>query len=164
MFFIDIEMPEMSGTEMAARIAGRYDTLLIAMTAHEPSIEPRLLEAGFDACLFKPFNTDRLCATLQTATGIELDGGKTAAGKLMLTAAGAPMKTATAMNAAQTRHLTPRETTTAARPEARLQAVTEFAAGDNEACRRDSFELHDRDRRPHGHARQGQGWAPTAPP
>ena len=58
-FFIDIEMPEMSGTEMAARIAGRYDTLLIAMTAHEPSIEPRLLEAGFDACLFKPFNTDR---------------------------------------------------------------------------------------------------------
>lgn len=135
-FFIDIEMPEMSGTEMAARIAGRYDTLLIAMTAHEPSIEPRLLEAGFDACLFKPFNTDRLCATLQAATGIELDGGKTAAGKADADGGGGTDEDGNGD-----------ECRTDKAPDAtgdddggkagghNFGAVTEFAAGDNEACR-----------------------------
>lgn len=135
-FFIDIEMPEMSGTEMAARIAGRYDTLLIAMTAHEPSIEPRLLEAGFDACLFKPFNTDRLCATLQTATGIELDGGKTAAEKADADGGGGTDEDGNGD-----------ECRTDKAPDATgdddggkagghdFRAVTEFAAGDNEACR-----------------------------
>lgn len=135
-FFIDIEMPEMSGTEMAARIAGRYDTLLIAMTAHEPSIEPRLLEAGFDACLFKPFNTDRLCATLQTATGIELDGGKTAAEKADADGCGGTDEDGNGD-----------ECRTDKTPDATgddggsrtgghdFGAVTEFAAGDNEACR-----------------------------
>jgi signal transduction histidine kinase/HPt (histidine-containing phosphotransfer) domain-containing protein len=135
-FFIDIEMPEMSGTEMAARIAGRYDTLLIAMTAHEPSIEPRLLEAGFDACLFKPFNTDRLCATLQTATGIELDGGKTAAEKADADGCGGTDEDGNGD-----------ECRTDKAPDATgdddgsrtgghdFRAVTEFAAGDNEACR-----------------------------
>lgn len=135
-FFIDIEMPEMSGTEMAARIAGRYDTLLIAMTAHEPSIEPRLLEAGFDACLFKPFNTDRLCATLQAATGIELDGGKTVAGKADADGCGGTDEDGNGD-----------ECRTDKAPDATgdddgckagghdFRAVTEFAAGDNEACR-----------------------------
>lgn len=135
-FFIDIEMPEMSGTEMAARIAGRYDTLLIAMTAHEPSIEPRLLEAGFDACLFKPFNTDRLCATLQSATGIELDGGKTVAGKADADGCGGTDEDGNGD-----------ECRTDKTPDATgdddgsrtgghdFEAVTEFAAGDNEACR-----------------------------
>lgn len=135
-FFIDIEMPEMSGTEMAARIAGRYDTLLIAMTAHEPSIEPRLLEAGFDACLFKPFNTDRLCATLQAATGIELDVGKTAAGKADADGCGGTDEDGNGD-----------ECRTDKAPDATgdddgsrtgghdFGAVTEFAAGDNEACR-----------------------------
>ena len=135
-FFIDIEMPEMSGTEMAARIAGRYDTLLIAMTAHEPSIEPRLLEAGFDACLFKPFNTDRLCATLQAATGIELDGGKTAAEKADADGCGGTDEDGNGD-----------ECRTDKAPDATgdddgckagghdFGAVTEFAAGDNEACR-----------------------------
>lgn len=135
-FFIDIEMPEMSGTEMAARIAGRYDTLLIAMTAHEPSIEPRLLEAGFDACLFKPFNTDRLCATLQSATGIELDCGKTAAEKPDADGCGGTDEDGNGD-----------ECRTDKAPDATgddggckagghdFGAVTEFAAGDNEACR-----------------------------
>lgn len=135
-FFIDIEMPEMSGTEMAARIAGRYDTLLIAMTAHEPSIEPRLLEAGFDACLFKPFNTDRLCATLQAATGIELDVGKTAAEKADADGCGGTDEDSNGD-----------ECRTDKAPDATgdddgckagghdFGAVTEFAAGDNEACR-----------------------------
>lgn len=135
-FFIDIEMPEMSGTEMAARIAGRYDTLLIAMTAHEPSIEPRLLEAGFDACLFKPFNTDRLCATLQAATGIELDVGKTVAGKPDADGCGGTDEDGNGD-----------ECRTDKTPDATgdddgsrtgghdFGAVTEFAAGDNEACR-----------------------------
>lgn len=135
-FFIDIEMPEMSGTEMAARIAGRYDTLLIAMTAHEPSIEPRLLEAGFDACLFKPFNTDRLCATLQAATGIELDVGKPAAEKADADGCGGTDEDGNGD-----------ECRTDKAPDATgdddgcrtgghdFRAVTEFAAGDNKACR-----------------------------
>lgn len=135
-FFIDIEMPEMSGTEMAARIAGCYDTLLIAMTAHEPSIEPRLLEAGFDACLFKPFNTDRLCATLQAATGIELEGGKTVAEKADADSCGGTDEDGNGD-----------ECRTDKAPDATgdddgskagghdFGAVTEFAAGDNEACR-----------------------------
>lgn len=135
-FFIDIEMPEMSGTEMAARISGRYDTLLIAMTAHEPSIEPRLLEAGFDACLFKPFNTGRLCATLQAATGIELEGGKTVAGKADADGCGGTDEDSNGD-----------ECRTDNAPDATgdddggrtgghdFGAVTEFAAGDNEACR-----------------------------
>lgn len=135
-FFIDIEMPEMSGTEMAARIAGRYDTLLIAMTAHEPSIEPRLLEAGFDACLFKPFNTDRLCATLQAATGIELDGGKTAAEKADADSCGGTDEDGNGDECRTDK--TPDATGDDGGCKAGghdFGAVTEFAAGDNEACR-----------------------------
>lgn len=113
-FFIDIEMPEMSGTEVAARIAGRYDTLLIAMTAHEPSIEPKLLEAGFDACLFKPFTTERLSATLQAATGVKPCGGNADGGKAYVDTGNDGSGTATGHD---------------------FRAVTEFAAGDNEACR-----------------------------
>lgn len=135
-FFIDIEMPEMSGTEMAARIAGRYDTLLIAMTAHEPSIEPRLLEAGFDACLFKPFNTDRLCATLQAATGIELDVGKTVAGKADADGCGGTDEDGNGDECRTDK--TPDATGDDDGSRAGghdFGAVTEFAAGDNEACR-----------------------------
>lgn len=134
-FFIDIEMPEMSGTEMAARIAGRYDTLLIAMTAHEPSIEPRLLEAGFDACLFKPFNTDRLCATLQAATGIELDGGKTAAGKADADGCGGTDEDGNGDEYRTDKASDATGDDGGCRTVGHdFGAVTEFAAGDNEAC------------------------------
>lgn len=68
-FFIDIEMPEMSGTEIVSRVPSGSGTRLIAMTAHEPSIEPKLKEAGFDACLFKPFNIRQLAETLSAVTG-----------------------------------------------------------------------------------------------
>lgn len=135
-FFIDIEMPEMSGTEMAARIAGRYDTLLIAMTAHEPSIEPRLLEAGFDACLFKPFNTDRLCATLQAATGIELDCGKTAAEKADADGGGGTDEDGNDDECRTDKAPDATGDDDGSRTRGHdFGAVTEFAAGDNEACR-----------------------------
>lgn len=68
-FFIDIEMPGMSGTEIVNRLPAGSGTRLIAMTAHEPSIEPRLREAGFDACLFKPFNIRQLAETLSAVMG-----------------------------------------------------------------------------------------------
>lgn len=128
-FFIDIEMPEISGTEIASRIAGRYDTLLIAMTAHEPSIEPGLLEAGFDACLFKPFSTGRLRLTLQAATGLELEGisddvdngggstlGSAEAAIAGTAGAGGGNGSGTAVGY-------------------NFKAMTDFAAGDVEACR-----------------------------
>lgn len=68
-FFVDIEMPEMSGTEIVSRLPSGSGTRLIAMTAHEPSIEPKLKEAGFDACLFKPFSIQQLAETLSAVTG-----------------------------------------------------------------------------------------------
>ena len=51
---IDIEMPEMNGMQVARLIGRKPGMRLIAMTAHDASIMPRLKEAGFDACLFKP--------------------------------------------------------------------------------------------------------------
>lgn len=71
-FFIDIEMPGASGLDIAGSITGREGMKLIAMTAHEPSIGPRLVEAGFDACLFKPFSMARLADAL---AGFAVDGG-----------------------------------------------------------------------------------------
>ncbi|MDO4159463.1 MAG: hybrid sensor histidine kinase/response regulator [Prevotellaceae bacterium] len=62
--FIDIEMPEMNGIDVIRQIRDRNGLSIIAMTAHEPSIEPKLIEAGFDACLFKPFNIRLLAETL----------------------------------------------------------------------------------------------------
>lgn len=62
--FIDIEMPEMNGMEVARRIGKHPGTRLIAMTAHDASILPQLAEAGFDDCLFKPFTVGKLADTL----------------------------------------------------------------------------------------------------
>ena len=59
----DIEMPEMNGMEMMKRI-NHADMKVVAMTAHDESVLPRLKEAGFDDCLFKPFTTAKLEAIL----------------------------------------------------------------------------------------------------
>lgn len=63
MLFTDIEMPEMSGSDML-RLVNGYDMAKVAMTAHEESIMPRLRREGFDACLFKPFSVQTLAATI----------------------------------------------------------------------------------------------------
>lgn len=59
-FFIDIEMPGADGKQVARSIPPQLRPRLVAMTAHDRSIEPQLAEAGFDACLFKPFSKKEL--------------------------------------------------------------------------------------------------------
>ena len=67
--FTDIEMPQMSGSEMLRRI-DRNGIKTVAITAHDQSIYTELRAEGFDACLFKPFNVQTLAATLCQLTGI----------------------------------------------------------------------------------------------
>lgn len=63
LMLMDIEMPEMNGTEMIRHVNHAQMTL-VAMTAHDNSIKGQLLEAGFDDCLFKPFGIDQLARIL----------------------------------------------------------------------------------------------------
>ena len=65
--FTDIEMPEMSGKDMLKHVKNR-NMSIVAMTAHDPSIMTSLKKAGFDTCLFKPFNAATLAATLAQIT------------------------------------------------------------------------------------------------
>lgn len=67
----DIEMPEMNGSELIQRI-DHSQMMVVAMTAHEPSIEEELHDAGFDACLFKPFHLTQLKQLLQQITGNDI--------------------------------------------------------------------------------------------
>lgn len=62
-FLTDIEMPEMNGGDILHLVRGR-GMKVVAMTAHESNIAPRLHHEGFDACLFKPFSIDTLAATM----------------------------------------------------------------------------------------------------
>lgn len=62
-FLTDIEMPEMNGGDILHLVRGR-GMKVVAMTAHESNIAPRLHSEGFDACLFKPFSIDTLAATM----------------------------------------------------------------------------------------------------
>lgn len=71
LMLIDQEMPEMNGLEVLRRLSSPT-TRTIAMTAHEPSIAPKLKAAGFTACLFKPFTVARLAEVLSKTTGIEI--------------------------------------------------------------------------------------------
>lgn len=63
LMLMDIEMPEMNGTEMITHVNHAQMTV-VAMTAHDNSIKGQLLEAGFDDCLFKPFGIDQLARIL----------------------------------------------------------------------------------------------------
>lgn len=68
--FTDIEMPEMNGNEIMKRIRENGMAMkIVAITAHEPSIMPKLRNEGFDACLFKPFSVQTLAATICQITG-----------------------------------------------------------------------------------------------
>ena len=69
--FTDIEMPEMSGSDMLKSLPHAH-TSVVAMTAHDKSIMPSLRSAGFCACLFKPFSAATLAATLSQVTGLAL--------------------------------------------------------------------------------------------
>lgn len=62
-FLTDIEMPEMNGGDILHLVRGR-GMKVVAMTAHESNIAPRLHSEGFDACLFKPFSIGTLAATM----------------------------------------------------------------------------------------------------
>ena len=59
LMLMDIEMPEMNGTEMITHI-NHTNMTVIAMTAHDTSIREQLIKAGFDDCLFKPFSIEKL--------------------------------------------------------------------------------------------------------
>ncbi len=63
LMLMDIEMPEMNGTEMIRHVNHAQMTV-VAMTAYDNSIKGQLLEAGFDDCLFKPFGIDQLARIL----------------------------------------------------------------------------------------------------
>ena len=65
--FTDIEMPEMSGTDLIHHIDHSH-MKVVAMTAHDDSMVPSLRQAGFDACLLKPFSMHTLAATLTQIT------------------------------------------------------------------------------------------------
>ena len=69
--FADIEMPEMGGRELICNI-DHSNMVVVAMTAHERSIEPELHSAGFDACLFKPFGAAGLTTLLSQLTNKEI--------------------------------------------------------------------------------------------
>ena len=69
--FADIEMPEMGGRELISNI-DHSNMVVVAMTAHERSIEPELQSAGFDACLFKPFGAAGLTTLLSQLTNKEI--------------------------------------------------------------------------------------------
>ena len=56
----------MNGTEIIRMINHRH-MKVIAMTAHDISIKEELTEAGFDACLFKPFRPEALESLLAPA-------------------------------------------------------------------------------------------------
>jgi CheY-like chemotaxis protein len=61
---LDIDLPDMSGTEVAARMklrSGRTPPILVAVTGYErPSDRSRALEAGFDHYFTKPVDIDRV--------------------------------------------------------------------------------------------------------
>ena len=66
LMLMDIEMPEMNGTEII-RMINHSNMKVIAMTAHDISIKEELTEAGFDDCLFKPFRPEALESLLAPA-------------------------------------------------------------------------------------------------
>ena len=72
LMLMDIEIPEMNGMDMIARINHTQMTV-VAMTAHDTSILEQLLKAGFDDCLFKPFSMEKLSDILGIESQPQLD-------------------------------------------------------------------------------------------
>ena len=71
--FVDIEMPEMSGMEVIRKIGKQPQIKFFAMTAHEPTIKDKLINEGFDGCLFKPFSMESLAKALSVKTANEVE-------------------------------------------------------------------------------------------
>lgn len=72
LMLMDIEMPEMNGTEMITHI-NHTNMMVVAMTAHDTSILEQLQKAGFDDCLFKPFCMEKLSDILGIESQPQLD-------------------------------------------------------------------------------------------
>ena len=72
LMLMDIEMPEMNGMDMIAHINHTQMTV-VAMTAHDTSIQEQLQKAGFDDCLFKPFSMEKLSDILGIESQPQLD-------------------------------------------------------------------------------------------
>ena len=72
LMLMDIEMPEMNGTDMIAHI-NHTQMMVVAMTAHDTSILEQLQKAGFDDCLFKPFSMEKLSDILGIESQPQLD-------------------------------------------------------------------------------------------
>jgi len=119
----DIEMPEMNGTEMIAHINHAQMTV-VAMTAHDTSIKPQLLEAGFDDCLFKPFSIEKLAAIL----GVENQVQAQRAEKQEAESKGATKQEAESKGAAK-------QEEESESSKASLAPFLAFADGDEEAAR-----------------------------
>jgi DNA-binding response OmpR family regulator len=66
---LDIAMPGMSGADLQRELRRRRQEIpIVFITAQQdPSVRPRLLEAGAVECLFKPFSETALLAALQAA-------------------------------------------------------------------------------------------------
>ncbi len=64
---LDVMMPEMDGAEALRRIRATSDIPVIMLTASTQDADRvRLLAAGADDCLTKPFNPDELAARVET--------------------------------------------------------------------------------------------------
>lgn len=70
--FIDLEMPDMSGCDVARRLRadpGHGSARLICLTGHGQHEDKCLcLEAGFDDFFTKPMRPERLCEVVMAAT------------------------------------------------------------------------------------------------
>jgi FixJ family two-component response regulator len=66
---LDAAMPGMSGPDLQRELGRRRQKIpIVFITAYEdPSVRPRLLEAGAVECLFKPFSETALLDALHTA-------------------------------------------------------------------------------------------------
>src|SRR5688572_5404574 len=66
---LDVGLPGMSGPDLQQELLRRGKRVTIVfMTANcDKSLEPRLLEAGAAACLFKPFNDIALIEAVEAA-------------------------------------------------------------------------------------------------
>ena len=68
----DIEMPEMNGADFIRSIDHSH-MAVVAMTAHDKGARPQFEEAGFDECLFKPFDMDALADVIMSVTGRKVE-------------------------------------------------------------------------------------------
>lgn len=74
LILVDLELPDLDGAELTARIRERQDgaripVLMISGVKLASQID-RARQAGVDACLFKPFSPKELLAKVREMTGL----------------------------------------------------------------------------------------------